>query len=731
MNVEQLTQRIKQGQRITDEDALWLLTEADLALLGELATYRRNVKVGDRVYYQHNLNLNHTNVCKNECELCAYYRERDQGYTLSVSQVAREVRQAAVKGVKEVHIVGGLNEALDFGYYLDLMRAVKEVDPEIFIQAFTAVEIDFMVEQSGLPLRELLTQLKTAGLGSLPGGGAEIFDTAVRDRICAAKIDGTRWLEVMEVAHDVGIPSNATMLYGHIETPQQVIDHMARLRTLQDRTGGFFAFVPLSFFSKNTGFSHLRRQTWGTYDMRIIALARLYLDNFPHVKSLWMTLGYKGCQVGLEYGADDIGATYYSEEIVHSAGAETPRCVSEEELRELALRVGRTPTEVYSNYVPVQRTAPRAVRPRAAQNTVQLAVTEFLPEELGATIESGQRLSKEQGRRLFDQELWWLGRMADRERKRRFPAEKATFILDRVINLTNVCKNDCDFCAFAVGPKDPTAYVLTPPEVVEKAGQLDQLGGSQVLLQGGLNDDLALDYYQDVFAALKSAYPDIVVHSLSPPEVLHLANLEGLAVEEVLQRLRDAGLDSLPGGGAEILVDNVRHQVSPLKMSSKQWLDVMRTAHGLGMKTTATMMFGSVETLDDRLEHLHAIRQLQDETGGFRAFIPWTFCPGNTRLAEVIQAGGAEYLRMLAIARLYLDNFQHIGSGWLTEGLKVAQLGLRFGADDIGGILMEENVVRMAGVEIRTNVEELKDVIIGAGLQPARRNTAYEIVEEF
>lgn len=732
MKREEVTRKVKDGHRISDEDALWLLTQADLCLLGELATARRAEKVGDRVYYQHNLNLNHTNVCRNECNLCAYFRTREEGYTLSVAEVARRVRHAADKGVKEVHIVGGLNEALEFGYYLDMMRAVKEVDPQIFIQAFTAVEIDFMAEQAGLSEREILQQLKDAGLGSLPGGGAEVFSGAVRSRICPHKIDGPRWLEVMETAHQVGVPSNATMLYGHVEKPEEIVDHLARLRTLQDRTGGFFAFVPLSFFSSNTGLPHIRKETLGEYDMRIIALARLYLDNFPHVKSLWMTLGYKGCQAGLEFGADDIGATYYDEEIVHSAGAQTPRSVSEEELVQLARKVGRTPVEVYSNYVPVTRpVGHRAVRSAESRRTVQLMVSDIMPDDLEACLDEGRRLTREQGRRLFDQELWWLGRMAHRVRMAKFPALRATFIVDRIVNLTNVCANQCDFCAYCVEPDDETAYVLSSAEVVARVAQLDAAGGTQVLLQGGLNESLGLDYYLDVIRSVKREFPDIVIHSLSPPEVFYLAQKEGLDVAQVLERLRNAGLASLPGGGAEILVDSVRRQISPRKMTRDQWLDVMRTAHKMGMKTTATMMFGSLESLDERLEHLDAIRTLQDETGGFRAFIPWTFCPGNTRLSEVIQAGGAEYLQMLAVCRLYLDNIDHIGSGWLTEGLKTAQLGLLFGADDMGGILMEENVVRMTGLEVRTNLDELKDIIRGAGFRPARRDTAYEILEEF
>lgn len=734
--------------RISPKEGLYLLTKAPLAFLSELATSRRRRKVGEQVFYQHNVNINHTNICRNRCPLCAFYRSPADGFTMTVDEVVEQVVAASKVGVKEVHIVGGLNDNLSYDYYLELLRRVKGIGPDIRVQGFTAVEIDYLTKLSGKPLDTVLLELKEAGLDCMPGGGAEIFAERVRKKICPNKISAERWLEVSEHAHRVGIKTNATMLYGHIETPEEVIDHLNRLRELQDRTRGFGAFVPLAFFSRNTGLSWIRPETFGLLDMRILATARVFLDNFDHIKSLWMTLGAKAFQAGLEFGADDMGATYYDELIVHSAGAKTPRGLTERELRELARRAGRQLVETYSDYQMVSKELPGTNRGPAPVQPESNA----LPEEVGLQsqplsfptsrtkrstlsaleekIVKGERLSPAEGLELFRQDLWWLGKMAGIVRQRMVPGNRVTFVVDRIVNVTNVCTCGCKFCAYHVGVGDPAGYVLSVEEVLEKVAELAAAGGTQVMLQGGLNPACGLSYYEQLLRELRRAFPGIYRHCLSPPEIDFLARREGLSTGEVLRRLREAGLQSVAGGGAEILVDRVRRIVSPNKLSSQGWLDVMREVHAQGMKGTATMVFGLVETEEERLAHLDAIRTLQDETGVFRAFIPWTFCPANTYFAHVVPAGGAEYLRTLAVSRIYLDNIVHIASGTVTEGMKMAQLGLMFGADDMGGVVMEEQVLRCAGVEFKTRVEELFEVIRYAGFVPVIRNTKYEPLSE-
>ncbi len=317
-------------------------------------------------------------------------------------------------------------------------------------------------------------------------------------------------------------------------------------------------------------------------------------------------------------------------------------------------------------------------------------------------------------------------------RKRLHPEGVVTFVVDRNINYTNVCINRCRFCAYYRGPDSPEAFVLGRDELFRKIEETLEEGGTQILLQGGLHPGLDLSFYLEMLRSIKERF-DINIHGFSPPEIHYIAGRANLTVGETLQSLRDAGLDSIPGGGAEILSDRVRQVLSPRKIRSAEWLEVMEEAHRLGMRTTATMMFGSVEGPEDIVEHLDALRGLQDRTGGFTAFIPWSFQPKNTELGETVQdrplgAGGAEYLRIVAVSRLYLDNFPNIQASWVTQGIKMAQVALRFGANDFGSTMIEENVVRAAGVSYRASRRGIVDAIRSAGFKPAQRDTHYNII---
>jgi cyclic dehypoxanthinyl futalosine synthase len=341
----------------------------------------------------------------------------------------------------------------------------------------------------------------------------------------------------------------------------------------------------------------------------------------------------------------------------------------------------------------------------------------------------GERLSVEEGVALFGVDnLPVLGSAAHEIRKRHHPEPVVTYVVDRNINYTNICVSGCLFCAFHRQATDPDAYVLSRDELFRKIDELVSVGGTQILMQGGLHPELRLDYYCDMLRAIKERY-DIHIHTFSPPEIVHFARIEGMSVAEVIRTLRDAGLDTIPGGGAEILVQSVRDRVSPRKCTAEEWISVMRDAHSIGMRTTATMMFGHVETYADRIEHLRKVRELQDETGGFTAFIPWTFQPGNTGL-PLRTVGGHEYLKTLAICRIFLDNFSNIQASWVTQGAKVGQIALYFGANDLGSTMLEENVVRAAGVQFRMSIEDMRRLISEAGFEPVQRNCYYEPVEE-
>lgn len=328
-------------------------------------------------------------------------------------------------------------------------------------------------------------------------------------------------------------------------------------------------------------------------------------------------------------------------------------------------------------------------------------------------------------------DLLGVGARADAVSRRLHPRGEVTFVVDRNINYTDYCISGCRFCAFYKKPGSGEGYLLSQTEIHRKIEETLALGGTAIMMQGGLHPDLDIRWFEEVFRGIKERYP-IHIHSLSPPEIVHIAIVSGLTVEETLRRLHAAGLDSLPGGGAEVLVDRVRSAISPHKIPTDAWLDVMRVAHDLGMKTTATMMFGSLDTPAERVEHLRRIRDLQDETGGFTAFIPWTFQAGNTELqAGHVPATGVDYLMMLAVSRIYLDNFANVQASWVTQGLKMGQVALAFGANDMGSTMIEENVVAAAGVRNQCDVGEMVRLIRAAGFVPVQRDTLYGEVRRY
>jgi cyclic dehypoxanthinyl futalosine synthase len=345
----------------------------------------------------------------------------------------------------------------------------------------------------------------------------------------------------------------------------------------------------------------------------------------------------------------------------------------------------------------------------------------------------GERITDDEALTLLrSRDLVAVGRAADELRNRRIDKRRVTFIVDRNVNYTNVCYTDCDFCAFYRRPGDTREGYLLPKAVIfKKIEETLALGGTALLMQGGHHPDLGVDYYEDLFSSIKARYP-IHLHALSPSEIQHAARRSKVSIPEALTRLRDAGLDSLPGGGAEILVDRVRKIISPKKTTSGEWLGIMRDAQRIGMSTTATMMYGHVETLEERVEHMRRIRELQDETRGFRAFISWTFQRDGNRLGDVVpeevRPTSFDYLLTQAVSRIYLDNVDHIQSSWVTQGMKVGQVALSFGADDMGSVMIEENVVSAAGTTHRATADDFVRAIKALGKTAVQRDTLYRDV---
>ena len=347
---------------------------------------------------------------------------------------------------------------------------------------------------------------------------------------------------------------------------------------------------------------------------------------------------------------------------------------------------------------------------------------------------AGERIDCDEALLLYGSPLDELGTLADRRRRAASHSSDGngnaivTYIVDRNINYTNVCNVYCKFCAFYRTEKDNDHYVISFEQLDRKLDELTAAGGVQILMQGGHHPRLGFDWYIDLLHHIRAKYPHINVHGFSPPEFQHFAEVFGMPLREVIARFKEAGLGSIPGGGGEILVDRVRKKISPLKCDSDEWLEVMQTAHELGLKSSATMMFGHVETVEERIEHLRRIREQQDRSGGFTAFICWTFQPENTVLKVKQKTGVAEYLRMQALARIFLDNIENIQSSWVTQGPQIGQVALKFGANDFGSVMMEENVVSSAGTTFRLNAKQIEDLIRDAGYEPKRRNNWYELL---
>src|SRR5947208_6523442 len=375
------------------------------------------------------------------------------------------------------------------------------------------------------------------------------------------------------------------------------------------------------------------------------------------------------------------------------------------------------------------------MRAESGRVSYNVGVVGLSEKSLTDKVLAGERVSPEEARELYRRPLSELGLLANARRdlakEHSYDGhwrEIVTYIIDRNINYTNVCNVYCKFCAFYRTEKDADHYVLSREQLDQKLDELSAAGGVQILMQGGHHPKLSFDWYLDLLRHIREKYPHINIHGFSPPELQHFADLFGMPLREVILQFKEAGLGSIPGGGGEILVDRVRNRISPLKCKSDDWLEVMQVAHELGLNSSATMMFGHVETIEDRIEHLQRLRDQQDRTGGFTAFICWTFQPENTVLKVTHRATTAEYLRTQALARIFLDNFTNVQSSWVTQGPQIGQVALKFGANDFGSVMMEENVVSSAGTTFRLDAAQIETLIRDAGYEPRQRNNWYQLL---
>ncbi len=725
--------KVQTGQRLSLDEGRRLFDCPDVTALGELAHYRRTALHGDRTFYVVNRHINYTNICVNGCAFCAYQRVEGEegGFELSVQDAVDRLLSAPLPP-REVHIVGGCHPDLPLAHFEAMLRAVSRALPQAALKCFTAVEIAHFAALEGISTREVLQRLKDAGLAMLPGGGAEIFAPEVRRRICPKKSTAEEWLRIHGEAHELGLSTNCTMLFGHLESIDDRLDHLDQLRRRQDESlqkgqAGFTCFIPLPFQTENNAIK-VERALTGLDELRTIAVSRLMLDNIPHLKAYWVMLTVKQAQAALFFGANDLDGTVVEEKIGHMAGATSEQGLTKAQLEAMIRGMGLTPIERDARFNPVSEPAP--------VNATATATKGPSPASLQAMLDAaakGQRLDFDTARQLYRHaDLHALAHAAHQVRLRKHPEPVVTYVVDRNINYSNVCVCACRFCAYYRAPGHDECFVLSHEEIGKKIEETIALGGTQILMQGGHHPDLPLTWYEDMLAFIKANH-DIHVHAFSPPEIAFFAKNEGISTARVIERLRAAGLDSIPGGGAEILVDRVRAAVSPNKCPAGQWLGIMEEAHEQGLRTTATMMFGHEETEDERLEHLFAVRDSQDRSlqrtgGGFTAFIPWTFQPDNTAI-QARPLTSPEYLRMLGTARLVLDNVDNLQVSWVTMGPKIAQLALYCGGNDFGSTMIEENVVRAAGVSFRLTQAEIDTLVRAAGFAPRQRRMDYRLVE--
>lgn len=723
----QIARKVEAGARLSIDEGRQLYACPDVTALGALAHHRRTQLHGDKTFYVVNRHINYTNVCINGCAFCAYHRTKGEegGFELSINDAVERLRNAPLPP-REVHIVGGCHPDLRLSFFVDLLQSVQRTLPDATLKCFTAVEIAHFAQLEGITTREVLQTLKNAGLAMMPGGGAEIFEPKVRRRICPKKSTAEEWLRIHGEAHELGLITNCTMLFGHLESIDDRLNHLEMLRTLQDQSlskgaVGFSCFVPLPFQTENSAIK-VEHPLTGVDELKTIAISRLMLDNIEHIKSYWVMLTVKQAQAALFFGADDLDGTVVEEKIGHMAGATSAQGQTKSQLESMIRGMGLTPVERDAHYNPIEAFKPEVKAWTDAPSTATL-------HGLLNAAAAGARLDFDTARALYlHADLHALGHAAHKVRLKKHPDPMVTYVVDRNINYSNVCVCACRFCAYYRAPGHDECFVLSHAEIGQKIEETLALGGTQILMQGGHHPDLPLAWYEDMLRFIKNNYP-IHVHAFSPPEIVHFAKVSGLSTGQVIERLRAAGLDSIPGGGAEILVDNVRRKVSPNKCPAGQWLGVMEEAHAQGLRTTATMMFGHEETTDERLEHLFNVRASQDRTGGFTAFIPWTFQPENTAISAR-PLTSVEYLRLLALSRLVLDNVDNVQVSWVTMGPKIAQLALYFGGNDFGSTMIEENVVRAAGVSFRLSRQEIDTLVRAAGFEPRQRRMDYTLVPQ-
>jgi aminodeoxyfutalosine synthase len=765
--------RVEEGERITPQEGLYLHEHADLSTLGRLADLVRARKhPAGVVTYIVDRNINPTNVCITDCGFCAFYRRpgHAQAYVLPREEIIEKVRETAELGGRQVLIQGGHHPHLKTAWWCDLFADLRERFPSINLHALSAPELDHLAKLDKRPVEEVLADLIEAGLGSVPGAGAEMLVDRVRSVIAPRKTGTDRWLEIHGAIHAAGLRSSATMMFGHIETPAERIEHLMRLREQQEKSGGFTAFICWNMQPDGVPEAHKYppRTTHGVY-LRVQALSRIFLDNFDHMQTSYVTQGTKIGQVALHFGCDDFGGTMLEENVVSAAGCfnlesiqtiertieragfrplrrntwygivderfEGPEADRGPQTREQgAVGSSRAAAGLASAGAPSRASArPTPTPPKAGASPrarLQRQAESAGLGEIAAKVFSEERLSLEDGLALYRaRDLHALGALANFARERQH-GNRAYFNVNQHINYTNYCNKFCKFCSFDRLPGQAGAYLLTPEEVAAKIRAQAHEPITEVHMVAGVWPKIPYSYYLDLLRAVKATRPSIHIKAFTMVELDQIAKVARKPLADVLEELKQAGLDSCPGGGAEVFAERIHRAGYPSKISGERWLAIAREVHRAGLRSNCTMLHGHIETAEEKVDHLDRLRRLQDETGGFQTYIPLSFHNANNEWSHLHGPTAVEELREIAVGRLMLDNIPHIKAYWILMELSVAGVCLSFGADDIDGTVVEEHIYHDAGARTpqRSTRAELMQVIRDAQRIPVERDTLYRIV---
>lgn len=742
LGLTSIAEKVLAGVRLSIEDGEQLFACPDINALGALAHAVRTRLHGKKTYYGISCQIHHTNICKFSCPFCVFHQKvgRKEEFCLSPAEVAQTIIDKSTR-CSCVRVTGCSHPNLTIEWYEELMRAISVARPDIPLYALTISELAQVAKVSNISTKEVLQRLQAAGLRVIASMDNEFFAEPIRNIICPDKISTKEWLAITQEAHELGIFSHSIMEFGQVENFHDRLVHLDVLRRQQDVSHGFDCIIPIPMLPQMhevalKGYHPAECELQGIDRLRTLAISRLMLDNIPHIKAHWNVLGVKAAQTALFFGADTLNGLERSR-AGHALADSTSQefCLNDyplslQGMKYMIEQSGLTPVLASLENEPTAKTGTVAYHlnnPASVQPHAGLFEESADIRAIAESVLEGKRLGPDKAIRLFEQaQLSTLGFLAQAVCKRLHPRGTVSFNIDRNISCVASDKNPL---AYLHAYSDEAVFAALQNSMQTQIDQAIAEGGTQILLQSGYNKAQPLDFYEDILRWLKELYPDLHIHGFPPAVITLLAKQEGYTIADVIGRLRAAGLDSIPGGGGEFLSEEVKTRLAISQYSESRWFDVMEEAHYQNLYSIAVMLFAGAgdANMHNIMEHLFAVRELQDRTSGFTAFSPWTFQPELLNLRSHILPAPA-YLRILAISRIVLDNISNIRASWLSTGPHLAQLALSFGANDFGSLMLHETIQTVSGEKFTMTREKLERIITTAGYKPRQCTLDYASV---